>query len=86
MQIEKSFINNRLRVSKISSKFRILTTYSFAVIYPRNFLFSEKVVYFLKVSIVFSAYKQNFTSINWHDCTFKKHIEVTAGKCFFSFI
>ena len=61
MQIEKSLINNRLCVSKISWKFRIPATYSFAVIYPWNVLFSEKVAYFLTVSIVFSVYKKNFT-------------------------
>ena len=34
MQIEKALINNRLRVSEASRKFRITTIYSFAVIYP----------------------------------------------------
>ena len=40
MQIEKALINNRLCVSKVSWKFRILTIYNFAVIYPLNLLFS----------------------------------------------
>ena len=62
MQIEKSLINNSLCVSKISWKFCIPATYSFAVIYPGNALFSDKVVYFLAVSIVFSVYKKNFTA------------------------
>ena len=34
MQIDKTLINDRLRVSKISLKFRIPTTYNFAVNYP----------------------------------------------------
>ena len=40
MQIEKSLINDRLRLSKVSTKFRILTFYNFAVIYPWNLQFS----------------------------------------------
>ena len=39
-QIEKALINNRLRVSKISEKIRIPTFYAFAIIYPRNLVFS----------------------------------------------
>ena len=38
------------------------TLYNFAIIYPWNFLFSQKVACFLTVSIVFSVYKQNFTA------------------------
>ena len=34
MQIEKQLINDRLRVSNVSSKFRIPTIYNFVVIYP----------------------------------------------------
>ena len=34
MQIEKALITDRLRVSKLSRKFRIPTMYNFAVIYP----------------------------------------------------
>ena len=34
MQIEKALINDRLRVSKVSRKFRITTIYDFVVIYP----------------------------------------------------
>ena len=34
MQIKKGLINDRLRVSKLFSKFRIQTTYKFVVIYP----------------------------------------------------
>ena len=59
MQIGKALINDRLSVSKVSWKFRIPTIYKFVVIYPWNMLYSEKVVYFLTVSIVFSVYKQN---------------------------
>ena len=33
MQIEKALINDCLRVSKVSGKFRIPTVYNFAVIY-----------------------------------------------------
>ena len=40
MQIEKALISDRLRVSKVSLKFRIPTMYNFAVIYPLNLLFS----------------------------------------------
>ena len=61
MQIEKALINDRLRVSKVSWKFRIPTIYSLAVIYPWNFPFLKKVPYFLTVSIAFSAYQQTFT-------------------------
>ena len=33
MQIEKALITDRLRVSKVSRKFRIPTIYNFAIIY-----------------------------------------------------
>ena len=33
MKIEKALINDRLRVSKVSRKFRIPTIYNFAVFY-----------------------------------------------------
>ena len=49
MQIKKALINDRLRISKVSWKFSIPTTYSFTVIYSWNFLFSKKVAYFLTV-------------------------------------
>ena len=62
MQIEKALINDCLHVSKASWKFCIPTTYNFAAIYLWNLLFSEKVAYFLTVSIVFSVFKQNFTA------------------------
>ena len=53
MQIEKALINDRLSVSKVSCKFRIPIIYNFAIIDPRNLLFSQKVACFLTVSIVF---------------------------------
>ena len=56
----KALINDRLRVSRVPWKFRIPTIYNFAVLYPWNLLFSEKVAYFLTVSIFFSIYEQNF--------------------------
>ena len=59
MEIEKALINDRLGVSKVSWKFRIPTTYNFAVIYPWNLQFFKKVAYFLTVSIVFFVYEQN---------------------------
>ena len=62
MQIEKALINDCLHVSKASWKFCIPTIYNFAAIYLWNLLFSEKVAYFLTVSIVFSVFKQNFTA------------------------
>ena len=34
MQFEKALINDCLRVSKVSRKFRILAIHNFAVIYP----------------------------------------------------
>ena len=34
MDIEKALISDRLRVSKIFSKFRVPAIYNFAVIYP----------------------------------------------------
>ena len=43
MQAEEPLINDGLRVSKVSSKFHIPTTYNFAVIYPCNLLFSYKI-------------------------------------------
>ena len=64
MQIEKALINDHLRVSKVSWKFRIPTIYDFAILYPWNLQFSQKEVYFLTVSIVFSVYKQKFTVNN----------------------
>ena len=60
MQIEKVLINDCLRISKLSRKFRMPTIYNFEVIYPWNLPFSWKVAYFLTVSRVFSVYKQNF--------------------------
>ena len=60
MQTGKALLNDHLRVSKVSWKFRILIIYNFAVIDPWNLLFSYKVVYFLIVSFVFFVYKQNF--------------------------
>ena len=60
MQIEKALIKDRVRVSKVLWKFRFPFIYNFVVIYPWNMLFSQKVIYFLKVSIVFSVNKQNF--------------------------
>ena len=69
MQIEKTPINNNLRVSKVSWKFHIPAIYNFAVIYPSNLLFFWKVIYFLTGSIVFinkimSVYKQNLRRKN----------------------
>ena len=64
MQIGKALINDRLYVLKVSWKFRIPTIYNFAVIYPWNWLFSQKVAYFLTVSIVFSVYKQTLRPNN----------------------
>ena len=40
MQIEKTLINYRLHVSKVSRKFRIPSIYNFTVIYPWNMLLS----------------------------------------------
>ena len=36
--------------------------YNFAVIYPWNLSFSQKIAYLLMVSFVVSVYKQNFTA------------------------
>ena len=62
MQIEKAQINDQLRVSNVSWKFRIPTIFNFAIIYAWNLLFSLKVAYFLTISIVFSVYKKIFTA------------------------
>ena len=62
MQIEKAQIYDCLCVSKLSWKFCFPSIYDFAVIYPWSLLFSEKVVYFLSVPIVFSVNKENFTT------------------------
>ena len=51
MQIKKALINERFRISTVFEKFRIPTSYNFAVIYPRNLQFSQKVAYFLTVLI-----------------------------------
>ena len=40
MQIEKALINDYLRVSKVSWKFRIPAIYNFAVIYTWDLQFS----------------------------------------------
>ena len=40
IQIEKALMNDPLRVSKVSWKFRIRTIYNFPVNYPWNLLFS----------------------------------------------
>ena len=58
MTIEKALINDRIHVQKVTRKLCIPTIYNFAVISPWNLLFSEKVAYFLKASIVFSVYKE----------------------------
>ena len=50
MRIEKALINDRLRVSKISWKFRIPTISNFAVIYP------WKLIYFFKKWPTFSSF------------------------------
>ena len=60
MHIEKALINDRLRVLKVSWKFRIPTVFNFTVIYAWNLQFFEKAAYFLAVSIVFSVNEQNF--------------------------
>ena len=62
MEVEEALINDRLYVSKESSKFCISAIYNFATVYMLNFLFSWKVFYFWIVCIVFSVYKQNFTA------------------------
>ena len=56
-QIEKALINDRLRLSKVSWKFRISSIYNFVVIYPWNLLFSS-ICYILTVSIAFYVYKK----------------------------
>ena len=62
MQIEKALKYDRSPISEVSWKFCIPTIYNLAVIHSWNLLFSEKVAYFLTVSVVFSVYKQNFTA------------------------
>ena len=62
MQTEKALINDRVCVSKMSWKFRIPTIYDFAVIYPWNLVFSQKVAHFLKAWKIFSVDKQNLTA------------------------
>ena len=53
MQIEKSLINDRSRISKVSWKFRIPIINNFVVIDTRNLLFFKKVTYLLTVSNAF---------------------------------
>ena len=53
MQIEKSLINDRSRISKVSWKFRIPIINNFVVIDTRNLLFFKKVAYLLTVSNAF---------------------------------
>ena len=78
MYVEKALINYRLRVSKVSWKFRIPTIYNFAVFTPEICYFLKKyfltvltanillltyfLAYFLTVSIVFSVCKESFTA------------------------
>ena len=57
MQTEKALKNDRLRVSKVSWKYRIPNIYNFPVTYPSNLLFPQKVAWFLLCFV----YKQNFT-------------------------
>ena len=51
MRIEKALINDRLRVSKVSWKFRIPTISNFAVIYPWKLIYI-----FLKNGLLFSSF------------------------------
>ena len=72
-KLKKTLINDNLTISKVSWKFSIPTIYNFAVVYLWNLLFLKKAAYFLTLSIVFSVYKQNFTSqelknLNSHEC------------------
>ena len=62
MQIGKGLKNDCLHVSKAFWIFYIPITSYFAVTYPWNLLFSIKVAYVPPVSIVFSVYKQKFTT------------------------
>ena len=62
MQIDNTLIHDRLRVSKVSRKFHISSTYNFAVVLHVEFVILKKVAYFLTVSVVFSVYKQSFTA------------------------
>ena len=66
-------INDRLPIAKVSGKFSIPIIYNFAVIYQWNVLFFKKVAYFLKLSIVFSVCKKNFTS--------QEHENLNSNKC-----
>ena len=59
MQTEEALINDCLRDSKVSWKFRIPTINNFLIIYMWTLLFSYKIAYFLTVSFLFSVYKQN---------------------------
>ena len=47
---------------KVTFKFWIQTIQNFAVIYPWNLLFPQKVAYSLIASIALSVYKWNFTA------------------------
>ena len=66
-----TLVNNRLRVSKVSWKF--------AVIYPSNLLFSQKLAYFLTVSIVlygselYLSTKFQHQEIRWNYYIFHSH-------------
>ena len=53
MKIEKSLINDRSSISKVSWKFRIPIINNFVVIDTRNLLFFKKVAYLLTVSNAF---------------------------------
>ena len=50
MQIEKTLINDHLRVSKVSWKFHILAIYNFVIIYPMKFAI------FLKSILLFNSF------------------------------
>ena len=59
MRIEKALINDHLRVFQ---KYPENFAFHLFQIYSWKLQFSKKVAYLLTVSIVFSVYKENFTS------------------------
>ena len=84
MQIKKALINDCLRVSKLFTKFRIATTYNFAVILPLSLLFflhktvrlnnlKSRTAINAKISVFVICVEAIIYLLlyNLHDCTFK---------------
>ena len=64
ISIEKLLINDHLRVSKVSWKFRILTSYNFAVIYLWNIFLKSSPTFQQILSLLFINKILQFSNLN----------------------